>query len=228
MIVQANQVYKTFMQAGTAVEVLKGLDLEVESGETIAIVGQSGNGKSTLLSLLAGLDVPSKGTVEVANQELGAMTEEELSIFRSRHLGIIFQQFHLMSNLTAFENVSLPLEIMRASTVQAQTQAALALEQVGLTTRRNHFPAQLSGGEKQRVAIARALVIQPRLLLADEPSGNLDAKTGAQVMQLLFDLVKERGMTLILVTHNDELVKLCSRALLLRDGKLFPLAMANT
>ena len=226
MIVRANQVYKTFMQAGTPIEVLRGLDLEVSPGETLAIVGQSGNGKSTLLSLLAGLDAPTKGTIEVADQELGAMTEEELAMFRSRHLGIVFQNFHLMSNLTARENVSLPLEIMRIP--EAMTKAQVALERVGLAARGDHFPHQLSGGEKQRVAIARAFVIQPRLLVADEPSGNLDTKTGTQVMQLLFDRVKETGMTLILVTHNDELVKLCSRALLLREGKLFPLAMVNS
>lgn len=221
MIVQAKQLYKTFMQAGAAVEVLSGLDLEMNSGETVAIVGRSGNGKSTLLSLLAGLDTPTKGTVEVADQELGAMTEEELAIFRSRNVGIVFQQFHLMSNLTALENVSLPLEIMKAP--EAYTKAEIALQRVGLTARKSHFPYQLSGGEKQRVAIARALVIQPKLLLADEPSGSLDAKTGAQVMHLLFELVKETGMTMLLVTHNSELVKLCSRALVLRDGMLFPL-----
>jgi putative ABC transport system ATP-binding protein len=223
MIVQAKQLYKTFIQAGATVEVLNGLDLEMKGGETVAIVGQSGNGKSTLLSLLAGLDAPTKGTVEVADQELGAMTEEELAIFRSRNVGIIFQQFHLMSNLTALENVSLPLEIMKAP--EAYTKAEIALQKVGLIHRKNHFPYQLSGGEKQRVAIARALVIQPKLLLADEPSGSLDTKTGTQVMQLLFDLVKETGMTMLLVTHNDELVKLCSRALLMRDGKLYPHAL---
>ncbi|MDR3606109.1 MAG: ABC transporter ATP-binding protein [Oligoflexia bacterium] len=220
MIVEAKQLYKTFMQGGYPVEVLSGLDLQLESGETVAIVGQSGNGKSTLLSLLAGLDSPTKGTVEVAGQELGAMTEEELAIFRSRNVGIIFQQFHLMSNLTAIENVSLPLEIMR--TPEAYTKAAIALERVGLGHRKTHFPYQLSGGEKQRVAIARALVINPKLLLADEPSGSLDAKTGDQVMKLLFGLVKESGTTMLLVTHNDALVRLCSRALLMRDGKLFP------
>jgi putative ABC transport system ATP-binding protein len=146
------------------------------------------------------------------------MSEEELTAYRARHLGIVFQQFHLMSNLTAVENVSLPLEIARDA--QATQKAKLALEQVGLAHRAGHFPYQLSGGEKQRVAIARALVIEPSVLLADEPSGSLDTATGNQVMNLLFELVSRRNMTLVLVTHNEELVKLCQRRLTLRGGRL--------
>jgi putative ABC transport system ATP-binding protein len=217
-ILKASGLSKAFQQGGTSVQVLQNLELEVTQGETVAIVGQSGSGKSTLLSLLAGLDSPTSGSVELAGRALGAMSEEELTAYRARHLGIVFQQFHLMSNLTAAENISLPLEIARNA--QAAQKAKLALEQVGLAHRADHFPHQLSGGEKQRVAIARALVISPSVLLADEPSGSLDTATGNQVMKLLFDLVSRQNMTLVLVTHNEELVKLCQRKLTLRGGRL--------
>jgi putative ABC transport system ATP-binding protein len=217
-ILKANQVHKSFSQGGTAVQVLSGLELDVKQGETVAIVGQSGSGKSTLLSLLAGLDSPTSGSIELAGRALSAMSEEELTSYRAKHLGIVFQQFHLMGNLTAIENVSLPLEIARDS--RALDKAKEALEHVGLAHRAKHFPHQLSGGERQRVAIARALVIEPSVLLADEPSGSLDTATGQQVMSLLFDLVNRRNMTLVLVTHNEELVKLCQRTLTLRQGRL--------
>lgn len=217
-ILRASQVHKEFSQGETAVQVLKGLELEVNQGETLAIVGQSGSGKSTLLSLLAGLDSPTSGSIELAGRALDSMSEEELAAYRAKHLGIVFQQFHLMGNLTAIENVSLPLEIARDP--RAVEKAREALDHVGLAHRASHFPHQLSGGERQRVAIARALVIEPSLLLADEPSGSLDTATGHQVMKLLFDLVNRRNMTLILVTHNEELVQLCQRKLTLRGGKL--------
>lgn len=223
MILQAQDVVKTFRPSGLGsdaapVEVLKGLSLKLEKSETLAVVGQSGSGKSTLLSLLAGLDRPTSGQVMWLGQDLGTKTEEELTAFRARQLGIVFQQFHLMSHLTALENVSLPLEIAREPNSWVRARDALA--QVGLGARENHFPNQLSGGEKQRVAIARAIVMRPPLLLADEPSGSLDTKTGNQVMELLFSLVAENKMSLILVTHNDELVKKCSRSLVLREGRL--------
>ncbi len=218
IILKASQIHKQFSQGETAVRVLRDLELEIRQGETLAIVGQSGSGKSTLLSLLAGLDSPTSGSIELAGRALGAMTEEELTAYRAKHLGIVFQQFHLMGNLTAIENVSLPLEIARDP--QAVEKAQSALEHVGLSHRATHFPHQLSGGERQRVAIARALVIEPSVLLADEPSGSLDIATGHQVMNLLFELVKRRNMTLILVTHNEELVQLCQRKLTLRGGKL--------
>lgn len=222
MILSARSVFKTFRQADSPVEVLKNLNLELSEAETLAIIGQSGSGKSTLLSLLAGLDNPTQGSVHwyyrAKDYDIGKLTEEELTHLRARYLGIVFQQFHLMSNLTALENVGLPLEIARESGVQAR--AKTALEQVGLSARENHFPHELSGGEKQRVAIARAIVMRPPLLLADEPSGSLDTKTGDQVMKLLFDLVKSSKMSMILVTHNEELVKKCSRSLALREGSL--------
>lgn len=224
-ILSARGVGKTFQQAGTPIEVLHGLDLEIAEGETVAIVGQSGSGKSTLLSLLAGLDSPTEGSITLAGQDLSRMGEEELARFRAKNLGVIFQQFHLMSNLSALENVSLPLEIARDP--QAGEKSLRALEKVGLAHRTGHFPHQLSGGERQRVAIARALAIEPKLLLADEPSGSLDTQTGQQVMKLLFDLVAEKGMTLILVTHNEELVGLCRRSLALRGGRLVSGAVSS-
>jgi putative ABC transport system ATP-binding protein len=217
-ILRAVQIHKRFSQGETPVQVLSGLNLEVNPGETVAIVGQSGSGKSTLLSLLAGLDVPTQGSVELAGRALESMSEEDLTSYRAKHLGIIFQQFHLMTNLTALENVCLPLEI--AGDRAAMEKAKAALEHVGLGHRAGHFPHQLSGGERQRVAIARAIVVEPSVLLADEPSGSLDTTTGHQVMNLLFELVNRRKMTLILVTHNEELVRLCQRRLTLRGGRL--------
>jgi putative ABC transport system ATP-binding protein len=217
-ILKADRVFKSFVQAGTRIDVLRGLDLEVRDGETLAIAGKSGSGKSTLLSLLAGLDSPSSGEIQLAGKPLAAMSEEELTLYRSKHLGIVFQQFHLMTHLSAIENISLPLEISKNP--NALDKARAALESVGLLHRAHHFPHQLSGGEKQRVAIARAIVVEPSLLLADEPSGSLDSATGTHVMELLFDLVNSRGMTLVLVTHNEELVRLCQRRLTLSEGRL--------
>jgi putative ABC transport system ATP-binding protein len=218
MILQAKNVVKTFHQASSSVEVLKEVNLELQEAETLAIVGQSGSGKSTLLSLLAGLDKPTHGEVRWQDKEIGKISERDLTLLRARQMGIIFQQFHLMSNLTALENVGLPLEIAREP--ETVSRALKALEQVGLGARAKHFPHELSGGEKQRVAIARAIVMRPKLLLADEPSGSLDTHTGDQVMKLLFDLVSTQKMSMILVTHNQELVKKCSRTLVLREGRL--------
>ncbi|HEX4925989.1 MAG TPA: ABC transporter ATP-binding protein, partial [Bdellovibrionales bacterium] len=190
----------------------------VEAGETVAILGQSGSGKSTLLSLLAGLDAPTNGAVEIAGRNVSAMPEAELARFRAAHLGIVFQQFHLMSYLSALENVQLPLEIAKVK--DSSSDARSLLGKVGLGHRLHHVPAQLSGGEKQRVAIARAMIVKPQLLLADEPSGNLDRKTGDEVMELLFAQVRASGMAMILVTHNEQLANLCARKLELRDGRL--------
>jgi putative ABC transport system ATP-binding protein len=217
-LLETRGLVRTFSQAGTPVEVLRGVDLSVRQGETVAVLGQSGSGKSTFLSLLAGLDRPSAGQIHLDGQDLGRLNEEALAALRARRLGIIFQQFHLMARLTALENVSLPLELQQQP--DAIARATDALDKVGLSHRRNHFPEQLSGGERQRVAIARALVIRPAVLLADEPSGNLDQKTGAQVMDVLFDRVKAEHATLLLVTHNDELAHRCDRRVLLADGRL--------
>ena len=217
-ILKVSKLCKSYTQGDKEVRVLTQINLEVSRGERIAILGQSGCGKSTLLSLLGGLDNPDSGTIEVDGVELAKMSEDERSKNRSQKLGIIFQQYHLMRNLTALENVGLPLEIL--NTANHERQAGEALSQVGLSHRSSHFPSEMSGGECQRVAIARALVTRPSLVLADEPSGNLDHKTGEEVMDLLFSLCNEHGITLILVTHNRELVNRCDRALLLKDGAL--------
>jgi putative ABC transport system ATP-binding protein len=218
LILEVDGVHKAFASPAGAIEVLRGVDLRVAGGETVAIVGESGSGKSTLLSLLAGLDVPTRGSVRLDGADLGALSEAELARFRARRIGIVFQQFHLMSGLTALENVSLPLELQGAP--DAEARAREVLEQVGLTQRAEHLPSRLSGGECQRVAIARALVVEPALLLADEPSGSLDAATGAAVDRLLFELVERRDATLVLVTHSDRLAAACNRCLKLVDGAL--------
>jgi putative ABC transport system ATP-binding protein len=210
-IVKVNSISKSFRQAESEIVVLKDLSFVVEPGETLAIVGQSGSGKSTLLSLLAGLDQVDRGEILIDGQSMTGLSQAQLSHFRGKNIGIIFQQFHLMKGLTALENVMLPLDIQGVKGSKGKAADALAL--VGLARRAHHLPEQLSGGEMQRVAIARACVVEPRILLADEPSGNLDTETGGKVMGQLFDAVRERGMTMILVTHDNELAKRCHRQL---------------
>lgn len=217
-LVEVRQVSKQFQQGETVIPVLRDLSFGVEAGDTVAIVGQSGSGKSTLLSMLAGLDQPTQGTITVDGQDLGRLTQNELTRFRGRSIGIIFQQFHLMRSLTALENVLLPLDILGLPNAEERAMDALAL--MGLGARAKHLPQQLSGGECQRVAIARAFVVEPRILLADEPSGNLDTATGDKVMNLLFDAVAQRGMTLILVTHDMQLASRCKKRLPLVQGQL--------
>lgn len=217
-VLKISGLTKTYEQGTTTIDVLRGIDLEVSSGESLAIVGQSGSGKSTLLSLMAGLDRPSSGSIIMNQQHIETMDEMSLSRFRGAHMGIIFQQFHLMSSLNALENVLLPLEI--AGVADAEDKAKQALAKVNLSHRADHLPHQLSGGECQRVAIARAFVIKPSLLLADEPSGNLDDDTGALVMDLLFDMVQELRMSMILVTHDMSLARRCHRLMQLRHGTL--------
>ncbi len=218
MILKIENLKKNYHQGLTNIEVLKSINLEVKKGETIAIVGASGSGKSTLLSLIAGFDNPTSGYVQILNNKLSELKEDELTLFRGQNMGFIFQQFHLMPTLTALENVSLPLEIQKRD--QAQAMALEALKAVGLAHRMTHFPHEMSGGECQRVAIARASVIRPQILLADEPSGNLDESTGQNVMQNLFDLVTAEQMTMLLVTHSAELAKRCHRCLELVNGQL--------
>ena len=218
MILEVRGVHKSFAAPGGSIEVLRGVDLRVVERETVAIVGESGSGKSTLLSLLAGLDAPTQGSVRVDGADLAGLSEADLARFRARRLGIVFQQFHLMSALTALENVSLPLELQGAG--DALPRAREALAHVGLAQRAAHLPSRLSGGECQRVAIARALVVEPALLLADEPSGSLDARTGEAIDRLLFELVERRGATLVLVTHSERLAASCDRRLVLSDGAL--------
>lgn len=216
-IISLRKISKTYFQGSQRIEVLKQLNLEVESNECVAILGQSGSGKSTLLSLLAGLDNPELGTVSIGRQDLAKLSQDELSQFRSKNIGIVFQQYHLMNNLTTLENVGIPLELQNVN--HFESAAREALKMVGLSHRLAHFPAQLSGGECQRVAIARAIISEPKLILADEPSGNLDDKTGKEIMDLIFRLCRDRGQTLILVTHNHELAKACDRTLILKGGK---------
>ena len=217
-ILKVHQACKSFQQGNHKVKVLERLDLEVNKGEKVAILGPSGCGKSTLLSLLAGLDNPDSGTVEIDGTDLAKINEDQLSQTRSEKLGIVFQQYHLMRNLTAVENVGLPLEILE--TTDFSDRARTALKEVGLDHRATHFPSEMSGGECQRVAIARALVTRPALILADEPSGNLDQKTGDEVMDILFNLCREHTTSLVLVTHNRELANRCDRSLLLNEGTL--------
>lgn len=219
MILAVNKVKKSFSTpTGKDLTILKNIELAAELGETIAVCGQSGSGKSTLLSLLGGLDAPTEGQVLIDNQDLAKLNQNTLAKFRARRIGFVFQQFFLMPHLTAIENISLPLEILMDE--QAQQQAQQALQNVGLEHRKNHFPAQLSGGEMQRVAIARALVSKPKLMLADEPTGNLDQEIGHNVADLLFNLAKDQTTTLILVTHNQELAQRCQRILTLKNGLL--------
>ncbi len=217
-MLEIKNLTKTYRQGSSDIKVLTDLNLSVSRGESVAILGQSGSGKSTLLSLIAGLDRPSSGTIFMNDKEINQLSEKQLSEFRSHNLGIVFQQFHLMSNLTALENISLPLEIFKDP--DAKTKALQVLQLVGLEQRKNHFPSELSGGEKQRVAIARAFVVRPKILLADEPSGNLDKDTGDNIMNLIFEACKEHQTTFILVTHNEELASNCDRTLTLKQGCL--------
>ena len=217
MLLEINKLYKSFPQADLGkIDVLKNINLELQEGETVAVIGQSGSGKSTLLSLMAGLDRQTSGSLRLRDKEISEMSEEKLTQFRAENIGIIFQQFYLMPHLTALENVSLPLEMFGYD--DYLNRAKESLEQVGLSDREKHFPHQLSGGESQRVAIARAVVTRPSILLADEPTGNLDNDTGIQVANLLFDLVNATGMTMLLVTHNTEMACRCSKQLTLQNG----------
>jgi putative ABC transport system ATP-binding protein len=198
--------------------VLDGVDLSVADGETLAIVGPSGSGKTTLLILLAGLERPQHGDIRVAGTSLDTLDADGLADLRRDRLGIIFQSFHLVQSLTALGNAALPLEI--AGALNARERALEMLDKVGLAARANHYPSQLSGGEQQRVAIARALVHEPGLVLADEPTGNLDPATGAKIIELLFELNADLGSTLVLVTHDEEVARRCRRVVHLHQGKL--------
>jgi putative ABC transport system ATP-binding protein len=200
------------------VQVLDGIDLSVGQGESIAILGPSGSGKSTLLMVIAGLEQIDAGSINVAGTELANMSEDGLAAFRGRNIGIIFQSFHLIANMTAIENVAVPLEL--AGVTGAFDKAAAELEAVGLGERLRHYPGQLSGGEQQRVAIARALAPDPPILVADEPTGNLDAETGAYIADMLYTKQAERNMTLVLVTHDPALANRCDRTLRVRGGRM--------
>lgn len=226
MSVKATAIHKVYRQGGTDIEVLKDLSFELGASETAAIVGESGSGKSTLLSLLAGLDIPTKGEIEIDGTSVTRASEEDLARLRRDRIGFVFQQFHLIPSLTALENVALPLEIQNVS--EWKPRAMELLDRVGLGSRVTHFPHQLSGGECQRVAIARSLVTRPALILADEPTGNLDVRTGEQVADVLFSLVKESGHAMTLVTHSLMMAKRCDRIWMLEGGKLHAAGPQNT
>lgn len=210
----------TLPAAAGDVEILRGIDLEVASKERVRLIGPSGSGKSSLLMLMAGLERATAGTVSAFGQDLSALSEDALARFRRDRMGIVFQSFHLIPTLNALENASLALEL--AGRRDARERASQMLEAVGLSHRASHMPAQLSGGEQQRVALARALAPGPQLLLADEPTGNLDAANGAAVMDLIFDLADHQDATLVLVTHDPALAARCSRVVRLADGRVAP------
>lgn len=208
---------KVYQQGDEKIEVLKGLSAQIQPGEIVAVVGRSGSGKSTLLSLLAGLEYADAGRILVDGTDLCRLGEKELTDFRAKHISIVFQQYHLISHLTALENVMLPLEILHRP--DADKKARALLEELGLGHRLDHQPSKLSGGECQRVAIARALIVEPQILLADEPSGNLDVETGDKVMDLFFDVIRRHKTTTLLVTHSDTLAARCQRELRLDHGR---------
>lgn len=198
--------------------ILHDIDLTVQSGETLAIVGASGSGKSTLLGILAGLDLPTSGTVMLENTDIFQLSEDGRAVFRQQNVGFVFQSFHLLPHLNALENVMLPLELRGDG--EAKEKAAAMLERVGLSARLRHYPKYMSGGEQQRVALARAFVCEPPLLLADEPTGALDAATGAAVIELMFALNRERGSTLVMVTHDLSIAARCGRTVIMNAGHL--------
>jgi len=210
----------TLTSAAGPVKILKGVDLAIEPGQSVSVVGPSGSGKSTLMSVVGGIERPSSGDVRVDGQDLGALNEDRLAAFRGESIGIIFQSFHLIPTMTALENVAVPLEL--AGVADAFDRAADGLRSVGLVERASHYPGQLSGGEQQRVALARALANRPKLLLADEPTGNLDQTTGADIVELMFGIQRERGMTLLLITHELALAERCDRQYRMADGLLRP------
>ena len=218
VVMRVQQLHKAVSDSTGTLTILRDIDFSVAHGDTVAIVGASGSGKSTLLSLLAGLDMPTSGSVWVQGQDLFALDEDARAALRARTMGFVFQNFQLMGNLTALENVMLPLEL--AGQRGARAAATRMLERVGLGQRLSHFPKLLSGGEQQRVALARAFVVQPAVLLADEPTGSLDFATGKNVMELMFDLNRELGTTLILVTHDRGIAAQCARCITIDAGRL--------
>ena len=217
-IIALSNVHLSLESNAGTIEILKNISLNVSNGESLALIGPSGSGKSSLLMLLGGLERASSGSVRVAGTELSDLNEDQLAVLRRDQMGIVFQSFHLIPTMSALENVATPLEL--AGVTDAFKKARGALDTVGLTHRQDHFPGQLSGGEQQRVALARAVVAQPKILLADEPTGNLDGINGIAIMDLLFSLRDQFGSTLILVTHDPVLANRCNRIIRLHDGEI--------
>ncbi len=217
-MIRAENVGKQIVSGGEPLVILNGLSLSIAVGESVAIVGASGSGKTTLLSLLAGLDSPTAGDIRLAGKSLNDLDEDGRAALRAGRVGFVFQSFQLLAGLTALENVMLPAELAGINDADARARETLA--RVGLSARLSHYPYQLSGGEQQRVAIARAFAASPEILFADEPTGNLDSATGARIIDLLFELNRDRGATLVLVTHDPALAARCTRVLTLRSGRL--------
>jgi putative ABC transport system ATP-binding protein len=219
-VLTARGIGKTVKSGTSDLVILREIDLEVTRGEAVAVVGASGSGKSTLLAILAGLDTPTSGGVELDGQDLFSMNEDLRAELRGRTVGFVFQSFQLLASLTALENAMLPLEL--GNDPEAESRARGILTRVGLSERLHHYPKHLSGGEQQRVALARAFVVRPKLLLADEPTGSLDAESGAEVIRLLFEMNREYGTTLVMVTHDESLAARCSRIVRLAAGRIVP------
>jgi len=219
MMIAVRNLVKTIRNGPREIEIIRGISFDVPSRQFVAIMGPSGSGKSTLLGLIAGLDAPTSGNITIDGVEITSLREDELAQLRGKKLGFVFQSYHLIPTLTAFENVLLPMEF-NGSSNGAIDRAEHLLENVGLTERRDHYPVQLSGGEQQRVALARAFVMRPAVLLADEPTGNLDSENGRHVLELLMRLNREEGTTLVLVTHDEMMASHAERRIVLRDGKV--------
>ena len=220
-IISVEHVFKSVIDSTGTLDILRDIHFQLAPRETVAIVGASGSGKSTLLSIIAGLDTPSRGTVHLAGQDLFALDEDARAALRAREVGFVFQSFQLLGSLTALENVMLPLELAgRRSGASPREAATAMLQRVGLGERLNHYPKVLSGGEQQRVALARAFVVEPAVLLADEPTGSLDFATGEKVMELMFALNRERGTTLVLVTHDRGIAARCDRRVTIEAGAI--------
>lgn len=224
-IISVDHVFKSVTDSSGTLDILRDIDFRLNQRETVAIVGASGSGKSTLLSIIAGLDVPSRGTVHLAGQDLFAIDEDARAALRAQKVGFVFQSFQLLGNLNALENVMLPLEL--ANRRDARRAATDMLARVGLSQRLGHYPKVLSGGEQQRVALARAFVVQPAVLLADEPTGSLDFATGESVMALMFALNHELGTTLVLVTHDQAIARRCQRCITIEAGQVVPAMSAD-